>query len=135
MKILLPGNGWPKFDPVKSRKEFTDGFLISNCENITCSDLRTHLIMNQLDVNCIITTKTSGCKWVQLKPGHHKLHAILPNLYKALSTGIKQSIPPKKRNDSDQIHDQISKVPELKKIDFTQDYKGTFFAPGDWRKK
>ena len=89
MKVLLPGNGWPKFDPVKSRKEFTDGFLISNCENITCSDLRTHLIMNQLDVHCVITTKTSGCKWVKLGCGHHKLNDILLKLGKALSTGIK----------------------------------------------
>ena len=80
MKVLLPGNNYPKFNRIKARKEFTDGFMILNCENITNSDLKTHLIKNYLDVHCVITTKTSGCKWVQLRTGHHNLGRILTNL-------------------------------------------------------
>ena len=70
MKLLLPGNTMPGFVRVKTRKEFTDGFMITGCQNIRSCDLKTHLIMNQLDVDHIITTKTPGNMWVQLKDGH-----------------------------------------------------------------
>ena len=79
-KLNFEINNYPKFNRVKARKEFTDGFMIKNCENITNSDLKTHLINNCLDVYCVTTTKTSGCKWVQLRTGHHNLGRILTNL-------------------------------------------------------
>ena len=62
---------WPKFSRVKSRNQFTDGFMISNCSNIYNKDLKTLLLSKQVDVNCIITTKVPGNKWVMLKDGHH----------------------------------------------------------------
>ena len=99
MQRLIDDEHWLKFTKVKSRNEFTDGFLISNCGNVTVSDLKTHLLMNQLDVGYAITTKTPGKKWVQLRDSHHDLEFILSSLKKALNSEVKQTLRLNTEND------------------------------------
>ena len=72
-----------------TRNEFTDGFMISNCHHTTVSDLKTHLSMYLLDVFLVLTVKSPGKKWVQLRDTPHDLDSILSNLKKALNAKVK----------------------------------------------
>ena len=44
MQRLLSGKEWPMFIRLRARKEFTDGFAISDCDKIKNSDLKAHLL-------------------------------------------------------------------------------------------
>jgi len=64
MHKLLEGKTLPKFRRLRSRREFTDGFQLSNCYQMSNGDLKNHLMMNGLDVGNVITTKIPGNKWI-----------------------------------------------------------------------
>ena len=105
--------------------------------------------MNKLEVAHIITQKDPDYKWVQLKETHHNLESIMDNLEKALKMEIKQTLrlnhpkdnpsvmhqnQSRNRNDQENIADR-PKMLELQKFDMTHDFTGTFYIPGDWKKK
>jgi len=42
MQRLLVGKDYPMFIKLKSRNEFTDGFMISDCDGIKAKNLKNH---------------------------------------------------------------------------------------------
>ena len=54
MQRLLAGKNSPMFVRLKSRNEFTDGFMISNCDGIDIKDLKSLFLQNNINVNLVI---------------------------------------------------------------------------------
>ena len=91
--------------------------------------------MNGLNIGLVLTTKTPGCKWIQLKEEHHVLEQILQNLQKALNKPIRQTLQLNAPTLKKLFPRSEPEIPALKKFDVTKDLIGTFYAKGDWKKK
>ena len=109
--------------------------MISNCHAITAYDLRSHLIHSGLDVLQVITQKNPDYKWVRLSDSHHVMDQIMEKLEGGIMTEIKQTLRANQFRDKKAMKSEEPYYVGLQKIDITHDYTGTFYIPGDWKKK